>query len=277
MRILFFFETIPFVIDAIRFASLTIRLVSLGIRLSKLTIRFPKLTIRIVIDGIRFTTMAIRLASVTVRFSSRMKAFSRLPIRLFCGYNRFMDYTMADLEQATGLTARTIRKYMADGLLEPPERKGLAAVYPESTLVKAMCIVRMRAQAETWETVGARLRNWPMKRLREYLASTEPAPPQAPVAPPPAPTPATATDGAPASTPALEGEPVTPLPRLPPTGAAPREELESHASADDEWLPDGPRWLPVPLLPGLALWVREDAAPVVRRTAAEIVRRYGSP
>lgn len=184
---------------------------------------------------------------------------------------------MADIEQATGLTARTIRQYMTDGLLEAPKRKGLAAVYPETTLVKAVCIVRMRAQGEGWDTIGARLRNWPLKRLREFVASTEPAPPQPPVADAPAVPPAAIADGAPASTPALEGEPVTPPPRLPHAGAAPREDLEAKASGDDAWLPDGPRWLPVPLLPGLALWVREDAAPIVRRTAAEIVRRYGSP
>lgn len=184
---------------------------------------------------------------------------------------------MADIEQATGLTARTIRQYMTDGFLEAPKRKGLAAVYPEATLIKAVCIVRMRAQGEGWDTIGARLRNWPLKRLREYVASTEPVPP-APLAPEASAFPQAATaDVTPPSTPALEGEPVTPPPRLPHSGAAPHEDLEPRPSADDDWLPNGPRWLPISLLPGLALWMREDAAPIVRRTAAEIVRRYGSP
>jgi DNA-binding transcriptional MerR regulator len=194
-----------------------------------------------------------------------------------------MQYTMADLEQATGLNARTIRQYMADGFLEPPKRKGLGAVYPESTFLKAVALARMRRQGEDWKTIGARLRNWPLKKLQEYVASTEPAPPAPPEPPPQPPAAAAAAADAPPplppppSAPALEGEPVTRAPRLPHPGSAPREDLDASAPTDEEWLPDGPRWLLAPLLPGLALWIREDAAPIVRRTAAEILRRYGSP
>ena len=285
MAIRFAGETIRLVRVVIRFATRAIRFGSAAIRVARRAIRLARVVIRFAGPPIRLATRPIRIAKRTIRFVSREDRASRgairvssLAIRFSSGYKGFMEYTMADLERATGLSARTIRQYMADGFLEPPKRKGLGAVYPEATFLKAVAIARMRAQGEDWKTVGARLRNWPLKRLSDYVASTEPRPPDPPVPPPqPAPPAVPPPEPTPPSTPALEGEPVTPPPRLPHASSPSREDLEARNAGDEEWLPDGPRWVLAPLLPGLALWVREDAAPIVRRTAAEIVRRYGSP
>lgn len=299
MAIRFVSVAIRFRIDAIRFVLVAIRFRTSAIRVASVAIRFASRAIRFSPGAIRSSSVAIRLATPAIRFANgailfspgviRLTSgairfspgagaspslairFSSLAIRFSSGYKGPMTYTMADLEQATGVTARTIRQYIALGFLEPPKRKGLGAVYPESTYVKAIAITRMRGQNVDWATIGARMRNWPLARVREFVASTDPKPPEAPAAEPP-------EVPAPVSAPALEGEPVTPPPRLPHAGAAPREDLEARGGpTDDEWLPEGPRWVLAPLLPGLAIWIREDATPIVRRTAAEIVRRYGSP
>jgi DNA-binding transcriptional MerR regulator len=189
-------------------------------------------------------------------------------------------YTMADLVNATGVTARTIRSYIATGYLEKPEGHGPGAVYTEEHYLRAIALVRMRAAGEGWKVIAERIPEWSLQKVRAYVKKTDPPAPAPPPPPEPAPPPG-GPGGAPLpaaqadSTPALEGEPATPRRRLP-RGGAPHDGLEVSSKDDDGWLPDGPRWLPVPLLPGLALWVRDDAAPLVRRVASEIVRRYGS-
>jgi hypothetical protein len=61
---------------------------------------------------------------------------------------------------------------------------------------------------------------------------------------------------------------VGPRKQLPRSGGLP-------APSDDAPLPAGPRWALLPLLPGMVLMVREDAASVVKRAASEIIDRYG--
>jgi hypothetical protein len=52
--------------------------------------------------------------------------------------------------------------------------------------------------------------------------------------------------------------------------------MAARAWADAGSLPETPRWGIFPLLPGMALMVREDAAPIVRSAAAEILGRFGT-
>jgi hypothetical protein len=62
----------------------------------------------------------------------------------------------------------------------------------------------------------------------------------------------------------------------PPTNAAGESNVagaEINVMAD---LPAGARWIIAPLLPGLALMVREDTSSVVRRIAREIAEQYGA-
>jgi hypothetical protein len=97
-----------------------------------------------------------------------------------------------------------------------------------------------------------------------------------PVAPAPPPAPPPPVAPTPLDPPALEGEPIGPRPRLPRSAAAHVRDLGAPFPPDAD-LPDGPRWVLVSLLPGMALMVRDDAAPVVRRAGAEIIDRFGTP
>jgi hypothetical protein len=179
-----------------------------------------------------------------------------------------MLYTMADLTAASGLSARTIRDYIHHKFIEPPQGNGPAALYTEQQLLSAVCIARMRARKVGWDEIGATVPHWSLAKLRGYVKKTDPAPAKTEpvVTPPPSPL----------DPPALEGEPIGPRARLPGAGgASPGPRAVTHDD-HDAVLPDAPRWMLVQLLPGMALMVRDDAAKVVKRTAAEIIERYGS-
>jgi hypothetical protein len=181
-----------------------------------------------------------------------------------------MLYTMADLVERSGVSARTIREYIRLNYLEPPAGHGPGAAYTEEQLLQAVCVARLRANRVDWVQIAGQVPGWSLQKLRAYVKKTDPVAPAPPAAPPP-PAPATPLDP-----PALEGEPVGPRPRLPRSATAPVGDLETSFPPDDD-LPDGPRWVLVSLLPGMALMVRDDAAPVVRRVAAEIIERFGTP
>ncbi len=168
---------------------------------------------------------------------------------------------MSDLARLTGLSGRTIRGYIAHGYIPPPTGKGSAARYTEHQMLQAVCIARMRAAGATWTEVAALVVGTSIAKVRAYVKKTEPAPEPPPEAP--AQSPSTLDP------PLLPGEPFASRRRLPPGEAGPM-------ALDDAGLPDGPRWALLPLLPGLVLMVRDDAAAVVKRAAAEIIERYGS-
>jgi DNA-binding transcriptional MerR regulator len=52
--------------------------------------------------------------------------------------------TLAELSAASGLEPRTIRSWIAQGLLPPPLNRGPAARYPAETLQRLLAIVAMR-------------------------------------------------------------------------------------------------------------------------------------
>jgi hypothetical protein len=172
-----------------------------------------------------------------------------------------MDYWMADLASRSGLSGRTIRNYVRIKLVEGPLGHGPAARYSERAMLQAVCIARMRAGGADWDEVGALVVNGSLAKLRAYVKKTDPV-----AEAPPAPAPQIPS---PVDPPALEAEPVARRRQLPPGEGA-------RLDRDDAALPEGPRWVLVSLLPGMALMVRDDAAAVVRRSAAEIIERYGS-
>ena len=55
------------------------------------------------------------------------------------------EYTLKELAAASGLPARTVRYYVAEGLLPSPGRQGPATRYPEGTLKRLTLIKRLRA------------------------------------------------------------------------------------------------------------------------------------
>jgi len=168
---------------------------------------------------------------------------------------------MSDLARLTGLSGRTIRGYIAAGYMPPPTGKGPAARYTEHQMLQAVCIARMRSRGADWDEVSELVIGTSIAKLRAYVRKTEPvaeAPPDPPAAP-----------RSPFDPPLLEGEPTASRRQLPPGKGGPID-------LDDALLPDGPRWALLPLLPGMVLMVRGDAAAVVKRAAAEIVERYGT-
>ena len=54
------------------------------------------------------------------------------------------EYALTDLAEATGLSPRTIRYYIAQGLVPAPGRQGSATRYPRSTLDRLHLIARLR-------------------------------------------------------------------------------------------------------------------------------------
>jgi hypothetical protein len=187
-----------------------------------------------------------------------------------------MRFLMSDLEERSGLTARTIRDYIKHGFLPPPNGHGLAASYDEEQMLRVVTIARMRAQRASWPEVVTFLGNSTLAKLRAFVKKTDPAPPDPPpaAAPPPAERPAgeASNSGAPAR---LEGQPA---PRgLPPTGAGAAHEKAIDVEHDDDALLEGAvGFAMVNVLPGLALMVRSDASPLVKRVAREIVRKYSA-
>jgi DNA-binding transcriptional MerR regulator len=191
-----------------------------------------------------------------------------------------MPYTMNDLEARAGVAPRTVREYIRRGLVAPPEKRGPGAEYDDGQLLRTIAVARLRARGEGWEAIKELLDGWSLGRVRAFVRKTEPEsqpaalPRSEPPPPPPSPSPAAAPDP---EAPVLEGEPVPPRAQLPGAGAPSDFRIERTAALDDAGIPDGRRYVFCPLLPGLMLLVSDDAAPLVRRVAAEIRDRYGTP
>ncbi len=66
--------------------------------------------------------------------------------------------TLADLAEAADVSTRTVRYYIAEGLLPPPEGAGPASVYTAGHLDRLRLIQRLKAAY------------WPLKEIRRRLA-----------------------------------------------------------------------------------------------------------
>jgi DNA-binding transcriptional MerR regulator len=148
-------------------------------------------------------------------------------------------YSMAELKELTGFAARSIRHHASLGLLPKTEYHGNQTRYDHEYLLRLLAIRKLTAKGMTLNRVKATLRKMSPEELEEFAAPDDEPGPEAP--------------SVPAATPS------TP----------------AHAGAS----PEAPRvvgekWTRVPILPGLDLQLRDDAAEVVRRIAGEIQRRY---
>jgi DNA-binding transcriptional MerR regulator len=182
-------------------------------------------------------------------------------------YTDLMSYTKQDLIEQSGLPDRTIRNYLARGLIPRPRGHGLAAEYDEEHLVRAVAIGRMRGQGMHIDAITERIADWTTAKFKRFVAKTEPpaepapSPPSAPSAPPPPPPP-------PEEPHPLLGE-VVPRARL--RGRDAHREIEE--TDDDDALPQAPSWRIFSLVTGLGLMVDVDAPPVVHRIALENPRQ----
>jgi DNA-binding transcriptional MerR regulator len=66
--------------------------------------------------------------------------------------------TLAELTEAADVSARTVRYYIAEGLLPPPEGAGPSSVYTAGHLARLRLIQRLKAAY------------WPLKEIRRRLA-----------------------------------------------------------------------------------------------------------
>lgn len=69
------------------------------------------------------------------------------------------EYTLQGLADASGITVRTLRYYLAQGLLPAPARQGRLTRYPESTLRRLALVKRLRAA------------NLPLADIRDRLSA----------------------------------------------------------------------------------------------------------
>ena len=68
-----------------------------------------------------------------------------------------MLYTIEELSEATGITARTIRYYTTEGLLASPETRGRYALYSEAHLHRLQLVVMLKAAYLPLNTIKERL------------------------------------------------------------------------------------------------------------------------
>jgi DNA-binding transcriptional MerR regulator len=66
-------------------------------------------------------------------------------------------YTMGELEQHTGLPARTIRYYISQGLLAPAHGRGPSATYDQDHLLRLQAIVRLKETNAGLDEIKRRL------------------------------------------------------------------------------------------------------------------------
>lgn len=72
--------------------------------------------------------------------------------------NRRPDrYTLAELEELTGMKGRTIRYYISQGLLSPAYGRGPSATYDHDHMLRLQAIDQMKEQRQ------------PLKAIKEYL------------------------------------------------------------------------------------------------------------
>jgi DNA-binding transcriptional MerR regulator len=70
-------------------------------------------------------------------------------------------YTLAELAEQAGLPARTVRYYIARGLLEGPEKAGRAANYGPEHLDRLKRILRLQSEGRTLVEVQRELAGGP--------------------------------------------------------------------------------------------------------------------
>ena len=67
------------------------------------------------------------------------------------------EMTLAELAEASGLAARTIRFYIARGLLDGPVKAGRGAAYTEDHLARLEKIKKLQAQGRMLSEIGRSL------------------------------------------------------------------------------------------------------------------------
>jgi DNA-binding transcriptional MerR regulator len=171
-------------------------------------------------------------------------------------------YRLNELTDATGVTSRTIRFYIAEGLLPPPQGAGPAAVYTAAHRDRLQLIGRLKDQYLPLREIRRRLATLTDMQVRAELHAQE-QPEEAAMSPAPASVPLAAISGEPGNSAAdyldrvldrdVRRFPTRPVP--PPTYAPPPPRpitpLPSSAPAREQWER-------IVLADGIELHVRDD-------------------
>lgn len=85
-------------------------------------------------------------------------------------------YTLADLEEATGLPGRTIRYYITEGLLPPAQGRGKGATYSAEHLLRLKAVEALKKSNTPLSDIRDQLKDFQEKDLASML-QVETAPP----------------------------------------------------------------------------------------------------
>ncbi len=146
------------------------------------------------------------------------------------------EYTVREVCEAAHITPRSLKRWIAAGIVEAPEFRGRATRYTPRQYAQARAAAALFAEGRRTREVARATSRASLATLHELAPLPPPAPPP-PASPPPTPTPSSALPAALAT-------------------MVPLRALE--------------------LLPGLTLTLRDDATPFVAQVAAEIVARYAT-
>ena len=160
-------------------------------------------------------------------------------------------YSIRKLAELTGITVRTLHRWIHTGALSPTEFRGPATSYGARHVDEARAVKRLLGENLSLEAIRARLTRLSDDELARFL---QPEPVAGGVS-------ATASEAAPLDAPAL--------------GAATTKDALVQEPIGPDPTYAGERWEHVNLLPGLKLLVRDDSGALVRRIAQEIHERYG--
>lgn len=81
-------------------------------------------------------------------------------------------YTMTQLQDETGLSPRTIRYYITQGLLSPAHGRGPSATYDEGHLLRLLAINEFKKRLLPLETIKTRLGNMSDADIESNLRMT---------------------------------------------------------------------------------------------------------
>jgi hypothetical protein len=156
------------------------------------------------------------------------------------------DYSLADLQQMTGYSGRTIARYIQMGLVPSPKQAGSRTRYSREALGRLLAIAKLRREGkEGTPDVKYEMRQMTDEEVEAHAEARDP----------------------------LVSVVVS-------SSAAPSQPMV--ARQDDVqragFLPAGTtqRWVRVSLVPGLELMVHEGGGEIAARLAHEIVSRYGT-
>jgi DNA-binding transcriptional MerR regulator len=79
-------------------------------------------------------------------------------------------YTMAQLEELTGFSARTIRFYIQEGLIGPAYGRGPSATYDRDQLLRLMRIAELKTEYPALEQIRERLSEMTTADLEGHFA-----------------------------------------------------------------------------------------------------------